>query len=127
MKKLITAFLIIAISSSLVFAQNTPVTGTDYQKLNKADKVQLITKFIQDVKKEGVTVSKEASFYCQKLDRLYSRKPNLLTEPLWKILKTAMIMEYDWKMPGVDSDKLAKDWLGEKLYNKNKERRAKKK
>lgn len=126
MKKLIIALLLTAFCAGSAFAQDKPLTGNDYLKLNKSDRFKLVTSFINDVKKEGVTISKGATFYCKKLDSLYARKPNLLTEPAWKVLKTSMIMEYDWKVKGVDSDTLAKEWLGEKLYNKNKERRSKK-
>lgn len=126
MKKIIAALLLIAFCASLSFAQNKPITGNEYLKLNKKDRVQLVTSFIKDIKKQGVIVSKGAIFYCQRLDNLYAKRPNLLTEPAWKVLKTAMIMEYDWKIKGVDSDILAKEWLGDKLYNKNKERRSKK-
>lgn len=126
MKKIIPLSLITALclSAGIVFADGKPITGNDWIKVDKKAHVQLVTDFIRQAKKEGVTISKEPVFYCQKLDKLYERKPNLLSEPVWKVLKTSIIMEYDWKQKGVDQDKLAKEWLGEKLYNKNKERRA---
>lgn len=127
MRKIISALLIIAFCAGLAFAQGKPVTGNDWLKVDKKARIQLAKDFIKDVKKQGVTISKDAPFYCKKLDRLYEKKPNLLSEPVWKVLKTAVIMEYDWKEKGVDKDTLAREWLGEKLYNKNKERRVAKK
>lgn len=126
MRKVIAALLIIVFSTGIVFAQAKPVTGNSWLKVDKKTRIQLVKDFVRDVKKQGVTVSKDAAFYCQKLDSLYAAKPSLLTEPVWKVLKTSMIMEYDWKEKGVDQDNLAREWLGEKLYDKNKERRIKK-
>lgn len=127
MRKIIPVLLITALclSAGVAFANGKPITGNDWIKVDKKAHVQLVTDFIRQAKKEGVTISKEPVFYCQKLDKLYERKPNMLGEPVWKVLKTSIIMEYDWKQKGVDQDKLAREWLGEKLYNKNKERRAK--
>lgn len=118
MKKLIIALLITALSAGIAFAQAKPATGNDWMKVDKKTRIQLVKDFMKDVKKENVTISKDAKFYCQKLDKLYAKKPNLLTEPVWKVLKTAMIMECDWKVKGKDPDAIARDWLGEDLYNK---------
>jgi hypothetical protein len=125
MKKVFAALLIIVFCAGIVFAQARPVTGGDWLKVDKKTRIQLVKNFVRDVKKEGVTVFKDAVFYCQKLDKLYATKPSLLTEPVWKVLKTAIIMEYDWNEKGVDQDTLARQWLGEKLYDKNKERHGK--
>ena len=125
MKKIIPILITaLCLSAGIAFADGKPITGNDWIKVDKKAHVQLVTDFIRQAKKEGVTISKGPVFYCQKLDKLYERKPNMLKEPVWKVLKTSIIMEYDWKQKGVDQDKLAKEWLGEKLYNKNKERRA---
>ena len=118
MKKIIIALLITALSAGMAFAQGKPITGNDWLKVDKKSRIQLVTDFMKEVKKEGVTISKDIKFYCQKLDKLYAKKPNLLTEPVWKVLKTAMIMEYDWKVNGKSSDAIAKDWLGDDLYKK---------
>lgn len=125
MKKIIIALLITAFCSGIAFAQAKPVTGNDWLKVNKKARAQLVTNFLQEAKKQGVSISKDATFYCKKLDSLYTKKPNLLGEPVWKVLKTAIIMEYDWKEKGIDQDTIAKEWLGEKLYNKWTEKRAK--
>lgn len=118
MKKIIIALLITMLCSELAFAQAKPVTGNDWNKVDKKTRVQLVTNFTQDMRKEGVTITKDAKFYCQKLDKLYAKKPNLLTETVWKVLKTAMIMECDWKVKGKSEEAVAKDWLGDDLYKK---------
>ena len=61
------------------------------------------------------------------LDNLYKKHPNLKTEEVGKTLKTMIIMQYDWEEKGVDKDTLARQWLGEELYQKNKARREKEK
>lgn len=125
MKKIITVLLLMTLCASFLYAQEKVVTGKEWLKVDKKSREQLVASFIKDMKKQGVTISKSAVFYCKKLDSLYERKPNLLAEPAWKVLKTSMIMEYDWKIKGQNSDAIAKEWLGEKLYNRNKERRNK--
>ena len=116
--RLIAALLITALYSGIVFAQAKPITGNDWLKVDKKTRVQLVMNFMKDVKNDGVAISKDTKFYCQKLDKLYAKKPNLLTDPVWKVLKTAMIMECDWKVNGKDPDAIARDWLGEDLYKK---------
>jgi hypothetical protein len=124
MKRVITALLLTAMCASFSYAHQGAPTGKDWQKIGNKAKEQLVSSFIQQMKKEGVTISKSAVFYCKKLDSLYVKKPNLLTEPVWKVLKTAMIMERDWSVRGKNPDAVAKEWLGDKLYAKWKEKYA---
>ena len=124
MRQIVTALLIVSLFTGIAFAQGNPVTGNEWLKVDKNTRGKLVTNFIQEMKTHGVTISKDVTFYCQKLDKLYAKKPNLLAEPVWKVLKTAMIMENDWKVKGQDPDAAARDWLGEKLYNKWKEKYA---
>ena len=118
MKKIIIALLLITFCTFLAYAQDKAVTGNEWIKVNKKAHIQLVTDFMREMKKQDVTISKNATFYCQKLDKLYAKKPNLLSDPVWRVLKTAMIMECDWKVKGQDPDMVAKDWLGEDLYKK---------
>ena len=118
MKRVITALLIVALSAGIAFAQGKPVTGNEWLKVDKKIRVQLVTDFIQKMKKDGVTISKDATFYCKKLDKVYAKKPNLLPEPVWQVLEIAMVMECDWKVKGEDADATAKRLLGEELYKK---------
>ena len=125
MKKITAILLVMIFCATAAFAQaGKPATGNDWIKVGRKAHVQLVNDFITQMKTEGVTISKGAEFYCDRLDRLYVKKPKLIPEPVWKVLKTSMIMEYDWKVKGRDSDAIAKEWLDEKTYKKNKERRA---
>jgi hypothetical protein len=126
MKKVIAITLAVLLFTAPALAQGREVTGNEWLKVDQKSKLVLVNDFIKQMKAQGVTISKGAEFYCKKLDRVYTKKPNLVSEPVWKVLKTAIIMEYDWKQKGVDPDQLAKDWLGDEPYKKNKARRAKK-
>ena len=44
------------------------------------------------------------------------------TQQLAIVLKTLIIMEYDWTQKGVDKDQLARQFLGDALYKQNKAR-----
>lgn len=123
-EKFLTFILLTIFCAAIAHAQNMPVTGDEWLKVDKNSRVQLVISFIQDMRKEGVVISKDAAFYCKKLDMVYAKEPNLLAAPVWKVLKTAIIMEYDWMVEGRNPDAIAKEWLSEKVYNKNKERRA---
>ena len=119
MKKIIVALLLTTFCASLAHAQQgAPATGKEWLKVDKKAREQLVSSFIQQVKKEGVTISKDPVFYCKKLDSLYAKKPNLTADPVWKVLKTAAIMQCDWKVQGKSADEIAKDWLGDDLYKK---------
>lgn len=126
MKKILASILILVFFAGMALAQSNPITGNDWLKLNKKQRVQIVSDFIKTMRKEGVTISNSPAYYCQKLDALYIRKPNLKNEPAWRVLKTNMIMEYDWKVRGQSQDSIAREWLGEDLYRKNKARRTQK-
>lgn len=126
MKRITIALLLIAFCATLGFAQNKTFTGKDWLALTKKDRLKLVSDFIRDVKKDGVIIAKGTTYYCQRMDTFYAKNPDVLKESAGKILKTLMIMEYDWKIRGADSDTIAKSWLSEKLYKDNKTRLDKK-
>jgi hypothetical protein len=126
MKRIIIALLLTAFCAASGFAQNKTFTGKDWLALTKNDRLKLVSDFIRDVKKDGVMISNGATYYCKRMDGFYAKNPDVLKEPAGKILKTLMIMEYDWKIKGADSDTIAKSWLSEKLYKDNKSRLSKK-
>ncbi|MFA6321244.1 MAG: hypothetical protein WCY36_05235 [Candidatus Omnitrophota bacterium] len=105
-------------------AQAALFTGNDWMKLSSSKKVTEVKAFIKDVRTQGVVVKGDPVEYCKRLDRVYQKHPNLLAQEVAKTLKTVMIMEYDWEVKGVDKDTIARQWLGEDLYNKNKARRS---
>jgi hypothetical protein len=113
------------IAASLFAAQGT-FTGTDYLKLSKPQRVSTVKMFKEEAAKQGAVITKDPIFYCKKLDALYAKHPKMVNESFVKTLKTLIIMEYDWNQKGVDKDALAKQWLGDDLYNANKARLSKK-
>jgi len=123
-------FLIGVISVSLflgaVVAKAAQFTGEHWTRMKNAQKVEEVKAYIKTLGSQGVVVKLDPVYYCKRLDRLYVKHPELKKEEVARTLKTLMIMEYDWEEKGIDKDVLAKEWLGEKLYEKNKARREKK-
>ncbi|MDD5428537.1 MAG: hypothetical protein PHI58_04795 [Candidatus Omnitrophica bacterium] len=114
------AFIFSAAADAALF------TGNDWMKLSNAKKVAEVKAFISDVRSQGIVVKGDPVEYAKRLDRVYKKHPDLLAKEVAKTLKTVMIMDYDWEIKGMNKDTIAKQWLGEELYNKNKLRREKK-
>ena len=114
-------------SSDLIaagLAKAASFNGNDWEKIKNAQKVEEVKAFIKTLRSQGVIVKLDPIYYCKRLDRLYVKHPKLKTEEVAKIMKNLIIMEYDWEEKSVDKDVLARQWLGEELYNKNKTRRG---
>jgi hypothetical protein len=124
MRKIFACMIISMLLASSVVAADAQgqFTGSDYLKLVNRDRLQLVSVSIANVRKEGVTIKKAPVFYCQKLDSFYNTHPEHKKEAVGKVLKTLIIMEYDWAQKGVDKDTLAKEWLGDDVYKQNKHR-----
>ena len=125
-KKLITYLFIALLTASTVFAQsaNQP-TGNSYLAMPKQNRVQAVTSLINAAKQGGVMIKQTPVSYCRKLDAFYAKHADMKSQPLAVVLKTLIVMEYDWSQPGVDKDQLARQWLGDKLYQENKVRLGK--
>jgi hypothetical protein len=112
--------LSIACCASFTFAATKKVsTGEDWLKLNENKRLQAVTSFIKHAAERGVVIKKDPALYCEKMDDFYAQHPDMKEEGMGKLLKTVMIMEYDWEEKGVDKDALAKAWLGDELYKAN--------
>lgn len=128
MKKSVIVFAIVfvmCISTAAVAANKSTLpgfTGKNWTALSNAQKVNEVTAFIKDLKTKGIVVKGPAVAYCRKLDNFYAANPKLIDEEVGKTLKTLMIMEYDWEIKGKSKDAVAKEWLGDELYQKNKAR-----
>lgn len=119
----IASFICIATVSFAATQKQAPsFTGNNWAALSNAQKVNEVTAFIKDLRTKGVTVKGDPVSYCKSLDNFYIRHPNLKMEEVAKTLKTLMIMKYDWEVKGADKDAIAKEWLGDELYKKNKTR-----
>lgn len=110
--------------SSAGAAEQKLFTGNDWLKLKPAQKIAEVKSYIGTLRTEGVVVKNDPAFYANRLDGVYKKHPNLKAQEVARTLKTVIIMEYDWEVKGMDKDAVAKLWLGEKLYEKNKARRA---
>lgn len=125
-KKLMSSLLVMLLTASIVFAQSArQPTGNDYLAMSKTNRVQAVTSLINDAKQGGVTIKQSPVSYCVNLDKFYSKHPDMKSQPLAVVLKTLIIMDYDWSQKGVDKDQLARQWLGDKPYQENKARLGK--
>ncbi|MFH1799718.1 MAG: hypothetical protein ABH891_02560 [Candidatus Omnitrophota bacterium] len=70
--------------------------GADYQNLPVARKRGLLYYFIDEAKKEGVTIRKGAPFYFDGLNGTYSAQPGLSSEKFVKTLTNLIVRENDW-------------------------------
>ena len=121
--RLITLALVSALTVSAVFAAETRAfTGNDYLRLTNKGRLDAVTALINDAKAGGVKIRKTPVSYCKKLDALYLSDPAMRDKPLATVLKTLIIMEYDWAEKGVNKEKLARQWLGDNVYEQNKAR-----
>ncbi|GEM_PF-1833771 len=118
------ALFLILITASLegVYGSNAQPTGNDYLSAQNMGRVQIVTALINGASQGGVTIKQTSVSYCKKLDAFYAKHPDMKNQPLAVVLKTLIIMEYDWSQKGVDKDALARQFLGEKLYQENKAR-----
>lgn len=96
--------------------------GDDWFNLSSRQRVDAVSSFIKTAAKRDIIIKKDPEFYCRQVDAFYNSKAELKAQPLSVVLKTTMIMEYDWDVKGADKDELARKWLGEDLYRKNKNR-----
>ena len=124
MKKIIF-ILSILLATGISFAQESgsKFTGEDYLNLSRSGRVEVIKNFKANAKKSGIIMKKEPVKYCRLMDEFYVVHPDFLKESAAVVIKTLAIMEYDWQEKGKDKDKLAREWLGEDVYQANKRRR----
>ena len=121
MKKIFALIAILCIATAAC-AQQQPFTGNDYLKLSPKQRVSMVAKMINQAGEKGIAVQKSPKYYCNKLDGFYQKSPTMKAQPFADVLKTMMVMEYDWDQPGVDKEALAKKTLGDDLYTANKTR-----
>ncbi len=121
MPVLVLSLLILASAADLYGSAAEP-TGSEYLSMQNAGRVQTVTALINGAKQGGVTIKQTPVSYCKKLDAFYVKHPDMKKQSLAVVLKTLIIMEYDWSQKVVDKDALARQFLGEKLYQENKVR-----
>lgn len=121
-KRFISVIIAAILVTGFAFAEQSEFTGSDYLKLSKRQRIDLVSDFIKDAKRSGVTIRQSPVFYCRRLDAFYTKQQHLKKEAFVMVLKTLIIMEYDWQQKGVDKEKLAREWLGDESYQANKRR-----
>lgn len=130
MKKILSLTVITLLALSVISVVPAPAvtvstrqpTGTDYLALSKDGRVRIVTALIDGAKEGGVKIKQTPVTYCRKLDVLYARHPDMKSRDLALTLKTLIVMDYDWTQKGVDKDQLARQFLDESTYQKNKAR-----
>lgn len=125
-KSIIAGVIVACIAVAAAEAGAASATGAEYLKLSKRQRVDMVKAYKDQAKKEGVTIKKEPIFYCKSLDAFYRKHPDMKKEPLANVLKTLIVMEYDWDQKGVDKEALARQALGDAAYQANKKRLGKK-
>ncbi len=117
---LIITILFLACSASFAWQSTPNFSGQDYLDLSHDQRADAIVSFIKASELRGITIRKNETFYRDKLDIFYAEHPDFIEETLFVVLKTLIVMEYDWDQKGIDKDLLARKWLGEQLYYANK-------
>ena len=100
----------------------THPAGNDYLAMSGKERVAVVKALIDGAKEGGVKIKQTPVSYCIKLDKFYARNPKMKSETLAIVLKTLIIMEYDWAEKGGDKDQLARRFLGDEVYRQNKAR-----
>lgn len=93
-----------------------------WSQLVEADKVKAIETLMSMFKdRENVAITKSAEFYVRRVDEMLKANPTFGIN-LPTILKILAVMEYDY-YNGQNKDELARQILGDQLYEQNKRRR----
>ena len=106
-----------------LLAAGLTTSSVSAQKLDEVLQSVLGADQIAEGLKEALKVGTENVVQIvSKLDGFYQKSPTMKAQPFADVLKTMMVMEYDWDQPGVDKEALAKKTLGDDLYTANKTR-----
>jgi len=122
MKKLCSLVLAVVFMASCAFAAGNRFTGDVWGTLSEREKVNLVSYFKAKAREEGIRIRKGAKYYSELLDDFYRKHDEWRKEDVNIALKTLIIMEYDWSQKGVDKDALAREWLGDEVFEANKAR-----
>jgi len=98
------------------------LSNARWNQLGQSDKVKAVETVMSMFKdRENVAMMKSADFYVRRTDEMLKANPSFgLNLPT--ILKILAVMEYDY-YNGQNKDELARQVLGEMLYEQNKRRR----
>lgn len=80
-----------------------------------------IAEYIDLFRTQGAVIRKSPPQYVALIDQMLIDSPEMAQRPFSDLLRLAAILEYDYDI-GVDRDALARQFLGDQLYQQNKER-----
>ena len=89
--------------------------------LDPSIKEILVSQYIEWFRVQGVIINKDAKHYVDFIDGFTSNNKKSLQQPFKNLVKIAAIMEYDFDN-GQNKDMVARQYLGEQLYQSNKTR-----
>jgi apolipoprotein N-acyltransferase len=96
-----------------------------WMKINDpALKEDILKYYIYEYGNNGIIIKNPPVLYVAMIDNLIQQNPSVENMPLYSILQTVSIIEYDFNN-GQDKDMLAKKVLGESAWKDNRERLAK--
>jgi hypothetical protein len=84
-------------------------------------KMMIIEHYIKRFAKQGVVIRKDPAAYVQMIDSMILGNAEMLKTPFENILKVSAIAEYDFDN-GQDKDRMARQVLGETVYQENRKR-----
>ncbi|MDD4202461.1 MAG: apolipoprotein N-acyltransferase [Candidatus Omnitrophica bacterium] len=84
-------------------------------------KEDILKYYISEYANNGIVIKNPPALYVVMIDNLIQQNPSVANMPLYSILQTVSIIEYDFNN-GQDKDMLAKKVLGESAWKDNRER-----
>ncbi len=84
-------------------------------------KVATVDRYIEWYKQRGVIIKNPPIYYVQMIDAMTKSNDSLLKVPFEEVLKRVAIIEYDFDN-GRDKDLMAREILGEEMFQRNKKR-----
>ena len=93
-----------------------------WERVNdKQYKSQVVTRYIERYKQQGIVLRKPAESYVRLIDDMLATDRKLLQRPFAEVLKRAAVVEYDFGN-GENPDAMVRKLFGEKFFQQNKKR-----
>ena len=91
-------------------------------QVERGDQVAAVNAVMETYRKRSnIAILNSPEFYVQKISETLAGNPSMAKMPLYRIILILAVMEYDF-YNGQNKDELAKQTLGERLYEANKKR-----
>lgn len=89
--------------------------------MDRRPKEETVRKYIDFFRQQNVIVRKSPGHYVDLIDQMSARNSDMLQRPFEDVFRLLTIMEYDFDN-GEDPDALARQVLGEQVYQQNRQR-----